>query len=458
MTSTGDVILDQLQCDKTIKTALIKYNFKEIEPEQLGELIDMTVYEIQLLKIFWQPVFNKNWVYLNRNMINQWFCKNDTSKYAVKNFYNRSLLKPGKYDIGIDYMEIKNTDPLIELSENYRWSKPTTNKGGQNARHYAVTGECFKMICMERNKSIRKYYIKIEILAIMMRDYILALTQYINAKTITSLNNTIQNQKVINTRIQTYINNTKTVDKNTTLYIATSKKYAQENIFKVGCVDSIETSKLRSRLCSYNTGRIGDDLFYFSHIIQVCVAKDLDYKLKKILAPFKNNKQKEMVVLHYEMLLKFVGYIANNHEKEYDFFNHYVENYHSYYINKNPVIPDAVDISDKTEDKTEITITETKNNVEINRQVIDVSNLSKDDREEKIKEAINKYLNDSGEHTDFDCDKHTITEGLSISWSVIKQTLMTILNIQQSKKLKSTLWWTDAKEIAADSNIKLNYR
>jgi hypothetical protein len=74
MTSTGDVILDQLQCDKTIKTALIKYNFKEIEPEQLGELIDMTVYEIQLLKIFWQPVFNKNWVYLNRNMINQWFC------------------------------------------------------------------------------------------------------------------------------------------------------------------------------------------------------------------------------------------------------------------------------------------------------------------------------------------------------------------------------------------------
>jgi hypothetical protein len=63
-------------------------------------------------------------------------------------------------------------------------SKKEVYKNGyqQNAKFYEVTGECLKMIAMDRNNEIRKYYITVEELAMFMRDYILALHQYINAK------------------------------------------------------------------------------------------------------------------------------------------------------------------------------------------------------------------------------------------------------------------------------------
>ena len=66
----------------------------------------------------------------------------------------------------MDYKELNSQDELINQYKSW-WSKTTTKInssewGGSNAKHYAVTGECFKMLGMERNKEIRRYYMLVK--------------------------------------------------------------------------------------------------------------------------------------------------------------------------------------------------------------------------------------------------------------------------------------------------------
>lgn len=106
----------------------------------------------------------------------QWFCKNDTSKDAVIRFYKRILLK---YEENVDYKEIDKTDPLMSLYKNISKflpalvvvGNPKDNRSSHNAKYYAVTGECFKLICLTKNPEIRQYYVQIEHIYIMYMKY-----------------------------------------------------------------------------------------------------------------------------------------------------------------------------------------------------------------------------------------------------------------------------------------------
>jgi hypothetical protein len=57
----GD-IMENIQCSDMIKNALIIYEYKEATPEMLCTFIGFTDNESEMLKIFWQPVFNKKWI------------------------------------------------------------------------------------------------------------------------------------------------------------------------------------------------------------------------------------------------------------------------------------------------------------------------------------------------------------------------------------------------------------
>jgi hypothetical protein len=69
----------------------------------------------------------------------------------------------------VDYREISREE-AIKL-----W--PTNRLTPHNAKFYQVTGECFKMIGMLKNKDIRKYYLKVEELAVYMKDFLLEIYQ-----------------------------------------------------------------------------------------------------------------------------------------------------------------------------------------------------------------------------------------------------------------------------------------
>ena len=85
------------------------------------------------------------------------------------------------------------------------------------------------------------------------------------------------------------------------IYIATTELYAKNNNFKSGGVD--ETNKLKPRLSTYNTGRVKDDLFYYSDIFMVSNYHIIEAQLKNLLGRFRDKKEKEMYRLHYSSLI-----------------------------------------------------------------------------------------------------------------------------------------------------------
>jgi hypothetical protein len=92
------------------------------------------------------------------------------------------------------------------------------------------------------------------------------------------------------------------------IYIATTELYAKNNNFKSGGVD--ETNKLKSRLSTYNTGRVKDDLFYYSDIFMVSNYHIIEAQLKNLLGRFRDKKEKEMYRLHYTDMRYIVDYLC----------------------------------------------------------------------------------------------------------------------------------------------------
>jgi hypothetical protein len=73
-----------------------------------------------------------------------------------------------------------------------------------------------------------------------------------------------------------------------------------------GGVDDVV--KLKPRLSTYNTGRIKEDLFYYSDVFLVSNYHVIEAQLKNLLGRFKNKKEKEMYRLHYNDMRYIVEY------------------------------------------------------------------------------------------------------------------------------------------------------
>jgi hypothetical protein len=102
------------------------------------------------MKIFWEIIKNRPWIPLNRDVIKHWFCKNDKNRNCVQKFYERILFK---YEENVDYKKISHDEPLMKIYENFYTTGSKTNID-KRAAYYAVTGECFKLICLTRNPEI----------------------------------------------------------------------------------------------------------------------------------------------------------------------------------------------------------------------------------------------------------------------------------------------------------------
>jgi hypothetical protein len=103
------------------------------------------------------------------------------------------------------------------------------------------------------------------------------------------------------------------------IYIATTNQYAKTNHFKTGGVESLD--KLKSRLCTYNTGRINEDSFYYSDIFTVYNYHVIESQLKNLLGRFRNKKEKEMYRLHYNDVSYIVEYLCKREGEDVDEVN-----------------------------------------------------------------------------------------------------------------------------------------
>jgi hypothetical protein len=425
-----------------IQNAMVKFEYKEPAIDDMAKHIGFNDDELNMLKIFWEPAFNKSWIVLNRDMIKTWFCKNDTSKHAVTNFYNRVLFK---YDKNIDYKEV-TTSQICGDCDAFWYSQMTTkikdNRGGHNANYYQVTGECFKMISMERNKDIRRYYLKVEELAMFMKDYINAMHKYISDKAISDMSAKVESMRIVSERMQSFIDNTKVLEKKSTFYIATSTRYAQQNIFKPGHVDSISKKILTQRLAQYNTGKTGDDLFYFCYVEHVHDAKELDHKLKKLFVNMKMNKRKEMVICHWDDFIDIVKYVSANHTEDYNYFNSFITSgkFQSAF-KKQPVVPE--NIWNHT-----VTITEHKYGDEIKTEVIDVVNLTAEQKKQYLIQAIEIFCTNNEVDYDHTIDKNNADKKITVVWKDLQTILKDLCRV---KNLYPSKWRDPLKNISSTS-------
>ena len=72
-------------------TAISIFNYEEVTPRQLAEKVfTFSTEELEMLDIFWIPIFNESWIILERDLITRWFCKSNT-EHAVRDFYTRTL-------------------------------------------------------------------------------------------------------------------------------------------------------------------------------------------------------------------------------------------------------------------------------------------------------------------------------------------------------------------------------
>jgi hypothetical protein len=329
--------------DAKINDALVKYNYENISNQQLAEHMGFSQEEQIMLTRFWEPAFNGSWIYLSPEMITE-----DMGYARITNFYNITL-RPN-YVENIDYVEINKNDELVKAYDKYKKSfaafqkaaKTKDKRGGSNTKYYKVTGKTLKKMLMKcgtkKGDTICDYYLKVEQLAIFMKDYIVALHSYILKKQIDEQTKLIEDKtKVIEDKTKVIedknaslnrIHNVniellsfkKLTEKNESVYIVATYRYASQGIFKVG-----RTKCMKTRTSGHNNTHITGDkvkvLKEFKVNDSVVTENYIHRKLKGLLV----KDEKEFFVCPYDLLESLIDTIINNDNNHNNLVNSIID-------------------------------------------------------------------------------------------------------------------------------------
>lgn len=170
----------------------------------------------------------------------------------------------------------------------------------------------FKKFIMNINNSvsneIRNYYITIEELFYDYSKYLFKIKEQENQnlKKKFDLSKGLIIQKMIINPTQIF-------------YIATSYFYSQQNIFKIGGLESIENKK--SRAITYNSERPKNDAFYYIALFQCHDYKLVEHFISSYLLNFKLKDKKELYRINFNDLNNIVFMIINQLNEYVSFFN-----------------------------------------------------------------------------------------------------------------------------------------
>jgi hypothetical protein len=234
----------------------------------------------------------------------------------------------------------------------------------------------------------------------------------------------LEKQKKINSQLNNFVSNVKQRTKEEIIYIATTKKYAAENYFKVGGCDSKKL--LKKRLAQYNTGRPSNDLYYFAYISTTSNYSKLESRIKDILVDFIENKDKEMYILHYDCLQMLIELIKNDYNKEVEYVNEFIRNITNAFLNKEPNIPNPINLND------EFLIEYKKDGMVENTITIEVKDNHMEEINVKIQQFINLCANKTNKDYNFSKDKDN--KQIMIQWVDVLE------HLNGFRRLKSAEW------------------
>lgn len=254
---------------------------KELTQVRLAELAGFTESEIKLLEVFWEPAFNKSWMYLSSEIIHDYFGYKKT-RSSEADFYRKMK---EIYIKDIDYIEVTKNHELVKLYEKF-YSEIFLSKdkrGGSLKKYYIISGEAFKKMGIRANTKkgdeMCNYFIKVESLANTM-------TQYTLKKLEKESKEQIERLERKQLKLESFVKNFKKLQKEQIFYLATTDNYSQQSRFEYGGVKSLKD--LRSRLATYNTGRAEGDLYYYCKVYYCHNYHDIEQRIETILKQFKN--------------------------------------------------------------------------------------------------------------------------------------------------------------------------
>lgn len=315
--------------DNTVEVALVKYGYSEVSNQQLAEYMGFSTEEQRMLTMFWESAFNCSWIYLSPEMITK-----DMGYKQISSFY-KITLRPN-YKENIDYIEIKKDDGLVKKYEEYNrnlngFINPLgkiQHTGGKAQKYYKITGRTLKKMLMKcgtkKGDQICDYYLKVEQLAIFMKDYIVALHKHIMQKQIDDQNKLIEDKNEslgrmnnVNIELLTF---KKLNEKNESIYIVATYRYASQGIFKIG-----RTKCMKERTSTHNNTHVAGDkvkvLKEFKVNDAVAAENYIHRKLKGLLV----KNEKEFFVCPYDLLENILQVIINEDESHNNLINSVID-------------------------------------------------------------------------------------------------------------------------------------
>ena len=183
-----------------------------------------------------------------------------------------------------------------------------------------VRAKAFKkslmMIRTSKAEQIRDYFLTLEEIFIDYLKYSNLISEHNRSIEASKLNDSIQVYKSkieqiesTQTELETLRINEMPVEYNEYVYILTSKRYYNLNLFKIG-----KTQNLKGRLCSYNTGNVlDDDQNFYLCAIETSDSKSLEKQLHALLSNF--HYHKEWYRISQIDLLGMVKFVSNQQDQ-----------------------------------------------------------------------------------------------------------------------------------------------
>lgn len=333
------------------KIVNISLQENELDHIKLAKIAGFNDQEIEMVQLFWDVTFNKSWLLITSELVhNQLGYKKTESSL-------RDLYKKMKefYKNEIEYKEVTKDHELVEFYyKNLPGNISRQDKhGGSNKKYYIITGETFKKMCMRANtvkgNETCDYFIKVESLCNIMSKYLIEKFKIEQQKQLEEKQKLLEEKEKAlqiseskNLKLTTFIKENEKVKEDGWIYIATTRQYSQNNIYKLG-----KTEKLNPRMGNYQTGRSKSDSYYYVYTYKTSKRSVLETLLKKLLEKYKEDKNKELFVLPWKLLHEYVDYICSNFNDCFIFELNQLIQGNLDYANRNetPEIPDPLDLS-----------------------------------------------------------------------------------------------------------------
>ncbi len=310
-----------LVIEDIVKIAIQSPEFKnnELDNIKLAKLAGFNDDEIAFVKLFWDPLFHKSWLYLSKQMVVDWLGYKD-GKSVMNNFYTQNLIK--NYEEYEDYKEVSKDDEIVK---KFYTDNSLNDDHGNRYKYYVITGDCLKNLLMSakttKGKTVRKIYVKTDKLVFAMLEIIKLQQLMLKEAEIDQYKNEIKDKDNLlleletkTLRLENKILNIKPYTDKGFIYLITNDIWQNSNMYRLGRAD-----KLKQSITNYRIGRARDEKMYYVYVFRTPHSKVLEYILRNLLEKFRKDPKADQYILHSSILLPLVEKICRNFAHYYMF-------------------------------------------------------------------------------------------------------------------------------------------